>query len=1289
MKPRHNHLKAVGALVLAAALMLSSSISVFAQVPCTGETWGTNAATAEEAQSLAMEVLEQICAEGQVLLKNDGTLPLGTENWISLLPTSSQNASQTIVDGIESAGFKVFATSTNDPAKYTDLDKRQHKKTDVAIVVMTSVSEASQDAWSSGPGGGGEGKSSASLTEVEDNMDADGNPYLFEDGTPFLHKFLPYKLVDGEPEYYKTSLQISDKTEEVIKYATDNFDKVIVVLFNSNPSEVGILQLNDKINAILLSGPITGTSTGIDQLGKILSGETNPSGRTVDLWAYDITGRPSWFNDGNANNIFPTAEDEEAYEFTNIAITSAFRDGEADENGLYPYHRRQQHSLTGSDITPYVYTVQYEEDIYTGYRYYETAATEAALGNYDGFVYEHEVLYPFGYGLSYTNFFWEIVDTDLTDWGKQQDEYENGGKLVVKVKVTNIGNVAGKDVVELFAHAPYYENGVSKAEHVLVGFEKTSLLKPGQSEVLTISMNIQDMASFDYLDANGNGTTTYELDKNGAADTAGNPVHDSVGKYELRVMKNSHDYGNDDKEAMTIALDDLAEDIILDKDDFSGSTVEALFSGDDINNTLGWDPETNQTLVEEGKMTLLSRADFAGTWPAVATAEQLIRSEKYFDTLTQFADYNAENWETYHTLVYGEEATAGIESEDDSLFPWAVSEAEFKGEEEYQLGINLAEKYDTASWTQRSESSDLAALQASDDWLWFPDMVGVDYRNGGEELALWNKFMNELTYQEMIEWITNGGRRTGKIDTVGKQACSYVDASSRMNTSHNLSYADQYISCRTWNKALSYKRGVVVGETALLDGIEAYYAPAVDLHRSPFAGRNDEYWSEDGFLAGYMAGNMLAGCQSTGLICTVKHFALNENENMRQSLHTYVSEQAFRELYLPAFHICMQEFGSWGVMTAYNCIGDTHATSAYAFNTLLLGNEWGFDGFNISDAADAWKDFYTDDMALRVGLNQFLCDWSASNGFDQYHNKANVRFYPTGKYNEEENLVYISPEAEDQYDVVSYTSWVALRVAVMKALFVEVNSNIGNNGINFAKYTGGDLPDAMQGADYTASVAYEGKDATYTLESGALPAGISISGGKISGKPTAAGDYEFVIRLTSGNYITTTATYKLHVEEAFATDEPTDALQVGEEFSAYIEPDESIVDKYDKWTYAVASGSALPAGLELNAEDGEIFGTPAQAGRFTTTFTVTGQTVTMVERSGRMQEQTTNINFTYDVKFVIADEDGNVPEEAPAGPGSGEQAPAGDEPAGQDNPGSGNPGGFGGFGGFGGPGSGE
>lgn len=1206
-------------------------------------TWGTTATNATEAVANAVEVADQIAAEGQVLLKNNNNaLPMKGNEWVTILSTSSTEMLSSVAGGIEAGGFKVHQTTSKTVAGYTPADVRAHANSDVAIVMMSGSMESGN--------GEGEGQSSASLTELEDNTYGSEKATL-PSGEAFEHANSPTKTENGETKEYKHNLQMLNADEQVLEYAKANFKKVIVLLTNDIPTEIGALQYDDGIDAILLSGHFG--KYGYEQIGYVLNGSVNPSGRTVDLWAWDITGRTSWFNDGNTNNIYRTATQTDNAVIGNMGFQSAFRisgtdseyyersvaraaqlNGEGAAAEAYPYYLRQQHA-TG-DIAEFVYNVQYEEDIYQGYRYYETGAAEVLKGTHTGVNaeiypataegaekwYNDQVIYSFGYGLSYTDFEWEIVDTDLEAWNevKKGGNIEKAtGKMTITVKVTNVGSVAGMDVVEIYGHAPYYKNGIEKAEHELVGFEKTGTIQPGKSQLVKVEVNVQDLAAYDYLDANGNGNTGYELDAIGETDAAGNKLHDTTGKYELRVMKNSHEYGNG--AGMTIVLDDVNDEANLKVDDFSGNTVGNLFSGDDINNTLGYDPATGKTLVEEGKMTLLSRADFAATWPQAsgttvgpngeAKGWDLVRSDEFFNLITTFADYNGEHWQDFYKAYFEVDTIpAEVTNEDTANFPWSITADEF-------VELTTATyNGETITWSQRKTTDNLAEMQASEDWLWFADMIGYEYNDGGIGTYMWTKFLNQLTYEELMQWVTNGGRRTSAIDAVGKAAADYVDSTVSLNSTNSFSWGYNSVSSRTWNKDLTKKRGIVVAEIGLLDGKEAYYAPAVDLHRSPFAGRNDEYWSEDGFFSGHMAGSMLAGVQSTGMPVTIKHFALNENENNRQSLHTYVSEQAFREIYLPAFQICMQEYQAQGNMSAYNCIGDMHASSAYNFLVGLSEKEWGFDGMSVTDAADPWKDFYTHDMALRSGSTMFLCDWSASKNYVPGYAKGGntVQLYPTGEYNETENKVYVREDgtvADSPKTVESYTSWYWLRYQVMRSLFMESQTAIAKNGINLADFVGGDLGTVLQGAEIDKEVGLKGVNAEFVCDENVLPEGLEISDGKLTGTPTKAGTYTIAVTLNSGNIITKTANYTLKVESAFKMDDEGYTLKAGEEYLGYISSDTIVLkedgndSKYTEMTYAVAAGYNLPAGLTLNTASGEVSGTPTVDGKYTVVFEVT------------------------------------------------------------------------------------
>ena len=263
-------------------------------------------------------------------------------------------------------------------------------------------------------------------------------------------------------------LELSQEERDLLNHVKENFDKVIVVINSSNVMEMGDLQNDPDIDAILwMAYP---GSRGTEALAEILNGTITPSGHTVDTWPADLTQDPTFPN-------------------TTVSTYS---------------------NISGANGYDESYMVEYEEGIYIGYRYYETAAADGAID------YDTAVVYPFGYGLSYASFAQEI--TGVT---------EEDGKINVSVKVTNTqptDGFSGKDVVQVYYHAPY-DGTTEKAEVVLAAYDKTDLLAPGESQEMTLTFDREDMASYDYKNEG-----CYVLD---------------AGTYTLSLRKNSHElYGD-------------------------------------------------------------------------------------------------------------------------------------------------------------------------------------------------------------------------------------------------------------------------------------------------------------------------------------------------------------------------------------------------------------------------------------------------------------------------------------------------------------------------------------------------------------------------------------------------------------------------------------------------------------------------------------------------------------------------------------------------------------------------
>lgn len=517
----------------------------------------------EEAREQGAELTQRVAEEGVVLLKNENNaLPLAQGAKISVFGKNSvdlvfggsgsgggdTSQSKTLYESLEAAGFDCNPTLRD----FYEDDSRSGAPRDGnpkienngnAGILATETPYSSLEKYDI-PSSYAEYADAALV--VLSRIGGEG----FD---------LPRQSKDDPDRHY---LELAPNERELIEQVTQaGFDKVIVIVNSANVMELGFVQDNSLgvIDACLnLPGP---GSTGAMALGEILNGSVNPSGHTADTFPADLTKDPSWANFGDNNQT----------------------DGDR---------------YSGTDA----YFVDYEEGVYVGYRYYETR------GFTDGEAwYAENVVYPFGYGLSYSSFTWAIDDSALRDVQITAD-----GSYTIKVTVTNNADslFAGKDVVQLYASAPYYEGGIEKPHKVLVGFVKTELLEPGQSREYEIEIDPYDFASYDYSDANSNGFAGYELDG---------------GDYTLYVSHSAHD--SEAEIPFTVA----AEGIRWETDPTTGYTVENRFEDADDHLVNG----------------LLSRADWEGTWPQPPSGDDYVLAS---ETLAQIEDTTTNNPNSYTTM---------------------------------------------------------------------------------------------------------------------------------------------------------------------------------------------------------------------------------------------------------------------------------------------------------------------------------------------------------------------------------------------------------------------------------------------------------------------------------------------------------------------------------------------------------------------------------------------------------------------------------------------------------------
>ena len=424
-----------------------------------------NGTLSDETNEEAAEVAEEIMEDGIVLLKNESLLPLNETKklnifgWESINPAYGGAGSGGINDlydivslnqGLENAGFSINQelvdfynnygadnpemsiqkqswTLPEPPVDtYSDeLIKSAKEYSDVAVVVLSRKA--------------GEGHNDIPMDVRKAAYDNNSDEY---DDFP-------------EGEHY---LQLSQTERDMVDMVCSNFDNVIVIYNGANQFELGFADEYPQIKSVVWC-PGTG-NVGFNALGKVFSGEVNPSGKTPDTFIYDMTTAPWWNN-------------AEKTEYTNLADMAV--------EGM--------NAGTAQVYAP-AFT-NYVEGIYVGYKYYETAAQEGAID------YDKTVQYPFGYGLSYTEFEQKMGELE-----------EKDGQISVDVEVTNTGDVAGKDVVEVYYKPPYTNGGIEKSSANLIEFEKTNLLQPGESQTVTVTFSIEDMASYDE-----NNAKAYVLEK--------------------------------------------------------------------------------------------------------------------------------------------------------------------------------------------------------------------------------------------------------------------------------------------------------------------------------------------------------------------------------------------------------------------------------------------------------------------------------------------------------------------------------------------------------------------------------------------------------------------------------------------------------------------------------------------------------------------------------------------------------------------------------------------------------
>ena len=672
-------------------------------------------------------------------------------------------------------------------------------------------------------------------------------------------------MTDGD--YLRLCKEEVEMFENLEKLKADGTFKKIVVLLNSSNA----LQLDfvDKygIDAVLWIGDVG--MTGSLGVADVLSGDVNPSGRIVDTFMKNNHAAPAMQNFG-------------AYKWTNGADYATATAQNNTDPGI---------AKCNSDY------VVYQEGIYVGYRYFETRYEDYVLnqGNAGDYDYDADVAFPFGYGLSYTDF----------EYSNFSVKENSDGTFTASVDVKNVGSVDGKHTVQIYFQSPYTdydrENLVEKAAVEICGFDK-KMIEAGKTEHFDIVIDKEDLTSYD-----ANNQKTYIFEQGDYYFTVGRNSHDAVNNILMAKGADASRMSGTGDAALASKWTNSSENHAYAISAKTGNPITNLFDNADLNKYPGNGGQT---------VTYLSRNDWQGTWP---TTQSLKITEQ------MWAD----------GLIDTEEGHVAI------------------------MEKMKAEYYPDATMPAVGVASSLKA----------GDLAEASYDD-----PRWAELISQLPYSEATTLIYNGFHFTeaaptinlpGTLDENGPQGFT----ASLMGGASAMAYTSEDVMAATYNRELIEDMGSCIGEDflhATEEGADKVYAglygPGANIHRTPYSGRNFEYYSEDGWVAGQVAEVEVAAIRAKGVYVFCKHFALNDQEEGRYGISTWSNEQAIRELYLEGFEGAVKE-GGGNVMSSFNRLGVVWSGANRGLMTGILRDEWGMEGAAITDCS-----VYAKYMDYRYGV---------------------------------------------------------------------------------------------------------------------------------------------------------------------------------------------------------------------------------------------------------------------------------------------------------------------------------
>ena len=789
------------------------------------------------------ELTREVQASGSVLLKNDGILPLQKGAKVSAFGYGTVKTVST--------GLVRFGT----PGQYIDFKTGMEE--DGKLQLNPSLYEFYSDNASADP-------AFNTLNEIDVGLMTDAARADYDEYADAAIVVLSRAggeagdLATGDFTGGTKYLALQESEKKMLEEVTAHFDDVIVLINSSYAMELGWLEEYD-IDACLMIGAIG--YRGFNAVSDILTGVTNPSGRLADTWAADSFSAPAMQNFGD-------------YTFANAEAIN-------------------EQIGTGNNATKYVVET---EGIYVGYKYYETRYEDAVLGqgnassaagtfaSASSWDYDEEVCFPFGYGLSYTQFTQELEGVRETE-----DTFE------VTVKVTNSGSIPGRSVVQVYAQTPYTdfdkENGIEVASVELVGFDKTEELAANASEEVVISVDKEDLTHYDPF---VNKTFIME-----------------AGDYYLAVGDNAHDAVNNILAAKGKEVGGDAEQVYSYTLAQTDTQTYAVTDGNVMITNQFDDVDLNYYI--DGAVTYLSRSDWNATWPE------------------EMNDLSAN--------------AAMIEALD--------------AEGNYEAG-----SADMSEYVIGADTDYTVAM-----------MIGADFDD-----PHWNDIINQMSIEDLVNLCARSG--LNMIESISYPATFMKDGSHRVTDRSYVERPGTYahimpsvvIMAQSFDRELLYQIGLAFGEDNIRTATVGHYAPGVNIHRTPYSGRNFEYYSEDAFLSGEMSVPAIQGMQEKGAITYLKHFLGNEQETNRNGVSTFMSQQAMREVYLEAFKAGITEGKTKGIMGGFNRIGCTWTGAHYGLMTEVLRGEFEWTGIADTDAVFGYSPY----MGFKCGLMAGTTMWATS-----------------------------------------------------------------------------------------------------------------------------------------------------------------------------------------------------------------------------------------------------------------------------------------------------------------------